>query len=152
MNKAIKSEFDQTKDTAGSYVFKVKFKAGVWRKIQISKTATLDRLNKIILTAYDFDDDHLYAFFMNNKAWSYSDSYWSPNNDEGPYANKKKLVSLNLEKGKKFMYLFDFGDEWRFTISLEKETNDVTKEPVIIQSKGEAPLQYPDYDDEEEYE
>ena len=150
MSEVIKIEFRKKKDAVGSYIFKVQLETGVWRKIQISKNATLDRLHKEILTAYEFDDDHLYAFFMDNKAWSDYNSYWSSYNDEGPYANRKKLSALNLVKGKKFMYLFDFGDEWRFTVSLFKEIDDETKNPVVIEAKGDAPLQYPDWDEEED--
>ena len=47
--------------------------------------------------------------------------------------------------------LFDFGDCWRFTITIEKidESDADDFEPSITGSRGEAPRQY-DYEDEDD--
>lgn len=49
------------------YVVKVLLRRGVWRRIQLSSRHTLHELHQVILEAYDFGDDHLYAFFINGK-------------------------------------------------------------------------------------
>ncbi|MEN6568262.1 MAG: plasmid pRiA4b ORF-3 family protein [Veillonellales bacterium] len=125
------------------YVIKVLWKRGIWRRIQLSSRHTLHDLHKVILDAYEFDDDHLYAFFMEGKPWR-GEAYWSPQNDEGPYADKIKLGSLNLEVKQKFLYLYDFGDEWTFSVQVEKivETDAPALKPMILESRGEAPEQY----------
>lgn len=46
----------------GSYVISVSAGTGCYRHIQISKTATLHKLHKAIINAFDFEDDHEYAF------------------------------------------------------------------------------------------
>jgi hypothetical protein len=53
-------------------------------------------------------------------------------------------------EGQKFMYLFDFGDEWIFEITVEKIFPDENEPefPSIILSKGEAPTQYEPYEEE----
>lgn len=38
----------------------------IYRVIRICGTDTLDDLSDIILSSYDFDDDHLYLFNMDN--------------------------------------------------------------------------------------
>lgn len=48
----------------GSYVISVSAGTGCYRHIQISKSATLYRLHKAIISAFDFEDDHAHAFFM----------------------------------------------------------------------------------------
>ncbi len=48
----------------GSYVISVSAGTGCYRHIQISKTATLHRLHKAIIAAFDFEDDHEHAFFI----------------------------------------------------------------------------------------
>lgn len=125
------------------YVVKVLLKRGVWRRIQLSSRHTLHGLHEVILEAYDFYDDHLYAFFMEGMPWL-GEAYWSPRNDEGPYADKTKLGSLNLEIKQKFLYLYDFGDEWIFSVQVEKisETGTSILKPSIIETRGEAPEQY----------
>ena len=125
-----------------AYVVKVLLRRGVWRRIQLSSRNTLHDLHEVILEAYGFSDDHLYAFFMEGKPWK-GKSYWSPQNDEGPYADKIKLGSLNLEIKQKFLYLYDFGDEWMFSVQVEKvsETDTSILKP-IIETRGKAPEQY----------
>ena len=39
----------------------------VYRILKISGSETLDELCRIILDSFDFDDDHLYEFCMDNK-------------------------------------------------------------------------------------
>ena len=80
---------------------------------------------------------------MNGQPWR-GEAYWSPNNDEGPYADKIKLGNLNLEIKQKFLYLYDFGDEWTFSIQVEKilETDVPVLKPIIFETRGEAPEQY----------
>ena len=52
---------------------------------------------------------------------------------------------------RKLAYLFDFGDEWRVRLTLRQVTaDDVGPYPRVLESVGEAPPQYPDYDEEEE--
>ncbi|MCB0064564.1 MAG: hypothetical protein KDE19_20715 [Caldilineaceae bacterium] len=62
------------------------------------------------------------------------------------------LESLNLQKGKKFLYLFDYGDEWRFNVKVDAINKDADPNltyPRIVESVGEAPEQYPDWGDDE---
>ncbi|MEZ4669900.1 MAG: hypothetical protein R3E39_18500 [Anaerolineae bacterium] len=60
------------------------------------------------------------------------------------------LESLELNVGKTFLYLFDYGDEWRFNVAVESITPDApdVNYPRITGSAGEAPQQYPAWDDE----
>jgi len=154
-----------------TYIFKVKLKH-VWRKIEILGRQTLDDLHMTIKEAFNFDADHLYSFFMSGKAWDDSDfEYYHPEADGGPLENKMRTIfslirgshperrlpattvrieSLNLKPKQKFLYLFDYGDEWRFEVEFLKEgSSEKTLYPRIIDSRGEAPQQYPDYEEEE---
>jgi len=63
------------------------------------------------------------------------------------------LESLDLKVGKRFLYLFDYGDEWRFDVRVHAMREDADPDaeyPLLVESVGEAPPQYPDW--EEEYE
>jgi antitoxin component of RelBE/YafQ-DinJ toxin-antitoxin module len=68
---------------------------------------------------------------------------------------KVTIDSLELKPRKKFLYLFDYGDDWRFDIKVKKilEVAQAGGKPELIAAEGEAPLQYPNYDeyDDEEY-
>jgi hypothetical protein len=68
---------------------------------------------------------------------------------------KESLVSSVFTLGKKLLYLFDYGDEWRFIVECQKvEKAEPRKHyPKLLEAKGEAPEQYPDEDfDEEDWE
>ncbi|OPX87216.1 MAG: Plasmid pRiA4b ORF-3-like protein [Pelotomaculum sp. PtaB.Bin104] len=133
------------------YIFKVTYKRGVWRRIRLSALNTLDHLHEAIQEAFGFADDHLYAFFMDGRPWS-SDVFWCRGGDEPPpYADKAMISALGLKRGQRFLYLFDFGDEWKFEVKVEEimQSDIPPAKPKIIESKGAAPEQYPEPDWEE---
>ncbi len=134
-----------------SYVISVSLGTGCYRHIKISSNATLDCFAQAVLDAFEFDNDHLYAFFLNNKRWDNGDAYYSDNADSADrLATHYKLKQVGLTAGKKFLYLFDFGDDWTFNCKVLRILEEETKKPEVIRSKGEAPEQY--YDEyEEEY-
>jgi len=127
----------------GVYVFKVSLAKDLWRRIEVSADHTLLDLHRAIQEAYRFDDDHLYSFFMDGKAWSRK-RFASTYEDEGPYVDEVRIGELGLSPGQKILYLFDYGDEWRFRVELEEIRSEGRKprKPRIIERRGRAPEQY----------
>ena len=113
----------------------------VYRNIEICGDETLDRLCQIILEAFDFDDEHLYEFCMDN--CMYSENSYQSDPEEDDAATDIALDKLKLNKGQKFWLHYDFGDDWMFTITVHK-INEVEEsfEPRIVKSKGQI-QQYP---------
>jgi len=134
----------------GSYVISVSAGTGCYRHIQISKSATLYKLHKAIISAFDFEDDHAHAFFMDNHYWSEYAAFFSMKMQGDERLTKSyKLKKLNLTKGDQFKYLFDFGDEWRFQCKVLRELDEQLDIPRVIRSVGESPEQYPEWEDED---
>ncbi|MBE6977077.1 MAG: hypothetical protein E7438_00335 [Ruminococcaceae bacterium] len=134
----------------GSYVISVSAGTGCYRHIQISKSATLYKLHKAIISAFDFDDDHAHAFFMDNHYWSGYAAFFSMKMRGDERLTKSyKLEKLKLSKGDQFKYVFDFGDEWRFQCKVLRELDEQLDIPRVIRSVGESPEQHPDWDEEE---
>ena len=133
-----------------SYVISVSMMAGCYRHIQISCNALLVELHSAIIDAFGFDDDHAHAFFMDDKIWSHNNSFYMRGVEDfgSRTTDRYRLSQAGLNKGKKFKYLFDFGDEWRFQCKVLQVKEEETEAPVIVKSKGEAPEQYPNWDDE----
>jgi hypothetical protein len=52
---------------------------------------------------------------------------------------------------KKMLFLFDYGDDWEFLITCTgvEESPNKRKIRTVISTKGTAPIQYPDYEEEE---
>jgi hypothetical protein len=60
------------------------------------------------------------------------------------------LEDLNLEPKQEFMYLFDYGDEWRFKVRVHAINDNADPDaeyPRLVESVGEAPEQYPAWDE-----
>lgn len=132
---------------SGTYVFTVSYTASIWRKIAIDAEHTMEDLHQVVQRAFQFNDDHLYSFFLDSKKWSHR-SVNAPFCDEGPYADEVLIGDLGLARGQTFLYLFDYGDEWTFDIRLDEIRCDEghIPKPRIVEERGEAPKQYPDWD------
>ena len=139
-----------------SYVISVSLGKGCYRHIRISADMTFDDLSCAILDAFMFDNDHLHGFFMDNIFWSRNEDtcIWADDMD-GEAIHVSDEVTLRewkLSEGQAFKYLFDFGDEWRFSCKVLRAMPELTESPQVIRSKGDAPEQYPDWDEDDEYE
>ncbi len=51
----------------------------VWRKIELAADQSLAMLHLAIQKAFEFDNDHLYSFYMSGEAWDRSTEYSLPN-------------------------------------------------------------------------
>ena len=133
-----------------NYIISVSQGTGCYRHIRISGDETLFDLHEAILDAFEFFDDHAHAFFMNNRAWDESQAYYADFiEDEENFTTDVTLDELKLAPGKKFLYIFDFGEEWRFQCRVLKVTDTGEGGAEIVRSVGESPDQYPDYEDED---
>jgi Plasmid pRiA4b ORF-3-like protein len=130
----------------GTYTFKVAL-GSVWRRIAIGAKSTLDDLASMILNAYDFDFDHLYEFSYRNR-FGAREAVLHPYSDEGPYGSEIQIGEVPIAIGQSMTFLYDFGDNWKFTVILEQvESEKVTPKPSILESHGKPPEQYPSWDE-----
>lgn len=143
--KALQVEFRQ-----GFYIFKVSL-GKCWRRIGISADATLEDLSSTILRSMDFYNDHLHCFYWKNAYGSVVQVNHSFMEDEPPFTSEFSIGALPFKEGQSFTYLFDFGEDWEFEVKLERvEPAKASLEPSILEHRGKAPEQYPDYDDYDE--
>jgi hypothetical protein len=63
-----------------SYTFHVSLRGRgrTWRKIELRADQTLHDLHLAIQEAFEWDNDHLYAFYMSGKAWDSASEYRLP--------------------------------------------------------------------------
>ncbi len=119
---------------------------GVSRTLALPAEYTLDDLHLQIQKAVNFDDDHLYQFFMNPRN-PYNGEYYDPRAVDGwtrgfPAADTT-LAMLNLYDGQRFLYIFDFGDHWEFYLTVVRHLPDDTSGKArIVEKVGKLPKQY----------
>ena len=122
------------------------------RTIAIEGSSSLRVFAHIIIDSFDFDFDHAYGFYDNLKNWTRAkecyeyfvdmeDSFGAADNAQSVINNTIKTAFASRDK---MLFLFDYGDEWLFTVKLVKKTDPAKgmNYPAIIESIGEAPPQY----------
>jgi len=125
------------------------------RIIAIPIKSTLYKLASVIIESFNFDFDHAFGFFNNPKnIYKSTEGYelFADVGEETEFGSVKKTkIDQVFDTPKKRMcFMFDYGDDWRFLVEFINDQNvdDIKKYPKIIDSKGKAPEQYPDYDNE----
>jgi hypothetical protein len=96
-----------------------------------------------------FDHDHLYQFTYRDR-FGAAVEVSHPYTEEPPMTDEVKVGQLPLQPGDTLKFLFDFGDNWRFNLELERidPPDPKIKRPRILDQHGRAPQQYPRWDDD----
>ena len=112
----------------------------------MSHENTFEELHLAIQEAFNFDNDHLYEFYIGGSRRTAKIIFTG--DPSGGIENDITLGEMAIYKGQKIKYVFDFGDMWEFDITVTNIDKNVPipVKPEIIEIKGEAPEQYPDWD------
>ena len=132
----------------------------VYRDIEIEPSKSLYRLAEAIVTAFGFDFDHAFGFYSGLKPTTMMKArpryeLFADMGDAAPGVvgvKKTRISQAFPEVGHTMMFLFDYGDDWHFRVSLKAEGTKLAKVryPRVVATRGEAPLQYPDPDEIDE--
>ncbi len=150
--KAVRPDFQRTFEQpepviAASYVLSVALGNECTRTLKISANHLLDDLAEAILDAFDFDNDHLYHFqYLNEFGADRKIAHPAVDDCDGS-TYKTRLSHLHPVSGMKITFVFDYGDYWEFNIVVMYGSEETTSEIMVTERKGEAPEQYPDYED-----
>ncbi len=135
-----------------TYVFDVELVGfqDVRRVIAVRDDLTLVDLHYALQSAFGWDDDHLYAFWLDGRFWASSEEHFTrPCAAEDMFAAPAgrsaavALDDLGLAEGRRIAYVFDFGDEWRVRLRIDAViANDGHPSPRLLETVGVAPPQY----------
>ncbi|MBF0290278.1 MAG: SEC-C domain-containing protein [SAR324 cluster bacterium] len=124
---------------------------------------TLYDFHMDIQGAFDWDNDHMFSFYITDKLSDRENEYSA--NPLGEHlvsgfatpsksAATAQIRDLGLTEDTKFIYLFDYGDKLVHEVTVEKisvKSQTAKKFPTIINESGTPPPQYGqfEYDKEE---
>jgi hypothetical protein len=129
----------------------------IYRDIEIEGSKSLYKFAEAIVAAFGFDFDHAFGFYsgltpakmlaMNPRYELFADM---GDADPGVLSVKKTKISQAFPAvAHTMMFLFDYGDDWHFRVSLSGpgKKGGKARYPRVVAARGEAPAQYPDADD-----
>jgi hypothetical protein len=106
----------------------LKTRPPIWRRVLVPSDITLRTLHRTVQTAMGWTDSHVHQFVF--KGQKYSDPQYQLGvgiTDE----RKTRLCEVSSTVGNRFLYEYDFGDDWRHELRLEK---------VLVQSDSLWPI------------
>ena len=132
------------------------YKPKIWRRFQVKGDITVARLGYIVMTMYEMKASHLLSMehekpFLTatgrqSKRMELICRYDIPGgtldyaDGDSEDATMTKLSKLNLEAPSRIVIWYDFGDDWRVLVTLEKEFTDlglsVKELPRVLEGEG----------------
>lgn len=93
-------------------------KPPIWRRILVDGSITLAELHEVIQAAFGWWNCHLHEFEIGRARYGIPDPDW----DFGPPTNDERTTRLDavVGEGVSFHYTYDFGDDWRHKVTVEK--------------------------------
>lgn len=120
----------------------------VWRRLVIPGDFTFHQFHQAIQEAFGWFTEHMYMFQQKpySRGWTMMDlcdKETREMNRDADDANQQQVASFVKVMGlKKFVYIYDFGDNWIHDITLEQINDDATLEhPVCLAGKGACPYE-----------
>lgn len=107
----------------GADVFQLKVtllntKPPIWRRLLVDGSITLDALHEVIQAAFGWWNCHLHEFEIGPTRFGVPDPDW----DMGLATVDERAARLDAvaTEGASFFYTYDFGDDWRHKVTVEK--------------------------------
>lgn len=132
----------------------------VYRDIEIDPGKSLYRLAEAIVQAFGFDFDHAFGFYSGltlSKIKIVHPQYelFADIGEAAPGVlgvEKTRIAHAFPQVGHTLLFLFDYGDDWLFRITLKATgaKQPKTRYPRVVAAKGQAPEQYPEADEDDD--
>jgi Plasmid pRiA4b ORF-3-like protein len=117
----------------------------VWRQVLVPDHFTFHRFHKVIQAAFGWDNDHLYQFSPKGYASQPIISPSVPESDmvfffeQNQDSNKTKLSDIFTTPKQKYIYIYDFGDDWTHIITLQKILGEKRLNGELLSGVGACP-------------
>jgi hypothetical protein len=131
----------------------------VVRRIRVAGNSTLHDLHKLLQGAFERDEEAPYEFMFGapydidaqRLTGAVDTEFSTATEPRVPYETEETTIdAMQLESGRTFGYLFDFGEEWIHRITVAKLTEIVQgiTQPKVMEEIGSSPPQHPADSDE----
>jgi hypothetical protein len=113
-------------------------KPAIWRRLLVPGNLNLERLHRIIQDAMGWEHSHLHSFEVRGV------EFGAPDFDDGGFGSEMKSEKRHtLERlvhvKDRFIYTYDFGDNWVHQVAVEKVTPGEPSAPRCIAGARACP-------------
>jgi len=137
------SDMATSKKSTSSSIYQIKVtlkgtKPPVWRRFQVPSNLNLFQLHEILQTVMGWEDYHLFLFNIGGQEYRQPDLEFDSDLTD---AKSVKLKHVYKGPNTKFVYVYDFGDNWEHEIRIEKEvpSESGTRYPICLTGKRACP-------------
>jgi hypothetical protein len=122
---------------------------GVSARVAVAGHEHLTALHDAIQQAFNWEDDHLYSFWLDGQFWgdAAAERVIPGASDTDSKTAEVPIDELRLKVGARIAYVFDYGDDWRVMLTLREHIDGGGPLPRVSERRGTAPPQYPSFDD-----
>jgi hypothetical protein len=102
----------------------------IWRRLELRSDLTLDVVHQVLQAAFGWTDSHLHRFALGGSVWDRdAELFLCPydvenpegvDGEEGTPEQDVRLDEVLAGVGDRLAYVYDYGDDWRVTLRLEK--------------------------------
>ncbi|TYP71100.1 DUF6155 family protein [Paenibacillus methanolicus] len=109
----------------------------IWRDFRFRADMTFQQLNRIVQAVMGWENEHHYLFLVDGKMIELprlgGQNNWN--------ARKEKVSSHVKQEGDSFLYVYDFGDDWkhRITVRIIEESPQEPTYPVCLGGERSCP-------------
>jgi hypothetical protein len=115
----------------------------VWRRVMVPGNFTFHQFHYLIQDAFGWDNYHFYSFspggYTTYPVISDLSMYDGEEDEETIDSEEITLAEVFRAEGQKFSYLYDFGDYWLHTITVEKVIDINLAKADCTGGKGACP-------------
>lgn len=112
----------------------------IWRRVDVPITTSLKGLHDVVQAVMLFQDYHLFEFNAGGKRYAVPDPEWDMGRET--YAASNVRIGALVDRGiSAFDYTYDFGDDWRHSITVEAVTDadPAIEYPRFVDGERRAP-------------
>ena len=109
-------------------------KPPVWRRVEVPGDILLPRLHEVIQAAMGWTDNHLHRFRTSNdrNPPEFLTQFDLDEGDEGMLEDDVRLDQVVANEGDRLWYDYDFGDDWKHLLRVEKVLDDPPRPLLLI--------------------
>ena len=113
----------------------------IWRRVDVPLSSTLAALNDIIQVSFHWQDDHLYEFVVGERVYGVptdEDEFYDRKVYKASAIRLKTLVERGVDR---FLYVYDFGDNWHHDVIVEevRDGDRDTEYPSLVDGARRCP-------------